>query len=448
MPDDVETDLRDAPTRLEPPPSSAQPETLLGRTVGNHRLKALIGVGGMGAVYRAENEDLERRAAVKALRCRAAFGEDEALARFLREGRALARLDHPNVVRVYDIVRERNGAYLIMEFVDGCDLERRLARGRLSVKQTVRLLVHVARGLGAAHAVGIVHRDVKPANVLVSAKGQVKVSDFGLARPMAAPSVSRTGAVVGTPYYMSPEQAQGLPVDARADIYSLGAMAYALLSGDPPFGGTTPMQVLIQHCDPQVRPRPLRALNPKVPSALAAAIAKMMAQRPEDRYASMAEVEAALLAVLRPAAAPPRRRWRRWLAGGCAALLLLLLLARPPAATRDFAEVARFLTAHPEALEEGEVRLSAYLLRYPDSPHRAEAESCLTALRTHLEAERAVAGLKELQAEAEEADSVAAWDAVIAGIEAWRREFPDSRHGVHAVRGLRIAREARERLRR
>jgi len=263
-----------------------------------YRILDHIATGGMGQVYRAKHSLLGRIVALKVLpRQRAARADS--LERFQREGRALARLDHPNIVRTYDIGHDRNVHFLIMEYVDGDSLWRLVhKRGRLGWRQVMDVAVHVVRGLEHAWSQGIIHRDIKPGNVVVAPDGQAKVLDMGVAHLLDEvadrdESESKPRVAVGTGDYMAPEMARGADtVDYRADIYSLGCMMYFMLTGRTPFRGHTTMEKLRKHRT--MKAPPIQDLAPEVPSRVAAIVRRLMSKRPDHRYASAAELLADL----------------------------------------------------------------------------------------------------------------------------------------------------------
>ena len=261
----------------------------LGR-LGPYEVTGVIGKGGMGLVLKAVDPSLGRTVAIKVLAPELATSAT-ARRRFAREARAAAAVAHEHIVAIYAVDATPTGLpYLVMPHVAGKSLQERLDRaGPLEVREVLRIGVQAASGLAAAHAQGLVHRDVKPANILLeNCVERVKLTDFGLARAADDASLTQSGVVAGTPQYMAPEQARGEPVDARADLFSLGSVLYALCTGRPPFRAETTMGVLRRVCDDT--PRPIRELNPDVPAWLAAIIAKLHAKDPAGRYQSAAEV--------------------------------------------------------------------------------------------------------------------------------------------------------------
>ncbi|HEX4608721.1 MAG TPA: protein kinase, partial [Urbifossiella sp.] len=271
---------------------------------GPYRIIKELGRGGMGAVYAAVDTRLDRRLALKVMLPRYA-ADPAAKARFVREARAAAHVKHDNVVTVYE-GDERDGVvYIAMEFLDGYPLDEYLRKkGCPTIPQALRIAAEVAAGLAAAHKLGLVHRDIKPGNLWLEAPGgRVKVLDFGLARPVDADAeLTRKGAVVGTPAFMSPEQARGEKVDARSDLFSLGAVLYRLCAGRLPFEGPTTVAVLTALVTQD--PRPVRELNPTVPESLAALTHQLLAKKADDRPQTADEVVRRLRAVAQELAVP------------------------------------------------------------------------------------------------------------------------------------------------
>jgi eukaryotic-like serine/threonine-protein kinase len=259
---------------------------------GRYIVEDELGRGGMARVYRGTDHVLGRAVAIKVLQERSA-GDDSFVARFRREARAAAALNHHGVVAVFDSGSDGDRHYIVMELVDGRTLARVVREeGLLPPIQAADVAARVAEALGAAHAQGMVHRDVKPGNVMLTADGDVKVMDFGIARVASAHTLTSAATVLGTAAYLSPEQAQGGALDGRSDLYSLGVVLFEMLTGAVPFSGDTPVVVAYRHVQEQP-PRPT-SIQPDVPRSLEAIVMKAMAKDREDRYRTGAEMAADL----------------------------------------------------------------------------------------------------------------------------------------------------------
>ena len=302
-----------------------------GGRLGEFVIVRELGRGGMGIVYEAVQEPLGRRVALKVLTAAAALDAQQ-IERFAREARTVARLDHPGIVRVITSGEAAGFRYFAMELVDGAGLERRIADGPLPPGEALAIAVQVADALAAAHAAGLVHRDIKPSNILVDREGRARLADFGLVHDHAAASITRTAAVLGTPAYMSPEQARGEPALPAHDLYALGAVLFAMLAGRPPFPGDHPSAVLSQLL---TAPAPrLRDVAAAVPAPIAAVVDRALDRDPHHRYPS-AQALLEDLERVRHGAAPEaaqqrrRRAWARALRGGglAAAAIGALLVA-------------------------------------------------------------------------------------------------------------------------
>src|SRR5215207_10130539 len=248
-----------------------------------------LGSGGMGEVYLARDRVLGRDVALKVLRKQYA-GDDEFAERFKREAMSVASLSHPHIVQVYDRGKTEEGAsYIAMEYVPGGTLKERISReGSLEAADAAGLGAQVAEALGAAHDRGMVHRDIKPQNVLLAGRGGAKVADFGIARAGSSATISRMGSVMGTAGYMSPEQALGKPATPKSDLYSLGVVLYEALTGELPYTADNPIAVSMKHVNDPLRP-PIE-LNPRIPRGMNALVTKLLAKDPEDRYADADEL--------------------------------------------------------------------------------------------------------------------------------------------------------------
>jgi eukaryotic-like serine/threonine-protein kinase len=255
-----------------------------------------LGSGGMGEVFLARDRVLGRDVALKVLR-RQYAGDSEFAERFLREARSAASLSHPNIVQVYDRGETENGdSYIAMEYVPGGTLKEKISReGPLAASEAAALGAQVAEALGAAHYRGMVHRDIKPQNVLLTERDDAKVADFGIARAGSSVTISKTGSVMGTAGYMSPEQALGEPATPRSDLYSLGVVLYEALTGELPYTADNPIAVSMKHVTEPLLPP--REIDPTIPEGMNALVVKLMAKDPEDRYASAAELSEDLLRV-------------------------------------------------------------------------------------------------------------------------------------------------------
>ena len=308
---------------------------MLGR-LGEFEILEEIGCGGMGIVLKGYDQELNRYVAVKVLHPFCATSA-AARRRFVREAQAAAAIVHQHVVAIHAVDASHHPPYLVMPFVPGESLQQRLTRrGPLEVLDVLRIGQQVAEGLSAAHAQGLVHRDIKPGNILLERNVErVLLTDFGLARAANDASLTRSGVIAGTPQFMSPEQARGDQIDHRTDLFSLGSVLYTMLAGHSPFRAESTMGVLRRVCDDT--PRPLREVNPNVPAWLEAFIAKLHTKSPDDRFESASQVAALLQKCLahvqQPTLVPlpdevakliqlPSRSRNYWLLGLVAVLIL------------------------------------------------------------------------------------------------------------------------------
>jgi serine/threonine protein kinase len=284
---------------------------LTGKTLGNYRIMERIGRGGMATVYKAYQPALERYVAIKVIHEQLAAGDEKFLKRFQREAKAVASLRHPNIVQVFDFGTEDDVAYMVMEYLEGTTLKAELKAlaerdETIPLEEAQRIFQAVASAVEHAHRQGMVHRDIKPANVMLTAKGDVFLTDFGIAKIVGGTQYTATGAITGTPAYMSPEQGQGERGDERSDIYALGVMLYEVVTGRVPFDADTPLAVILKHIS---APLPLpRQLNPAIPEMVEQVVLKALAKDPNDRYQTVAQMASALGAALAGEAVPVRER--------------------------------------------------------------------------------------------------------------------------------------------
>jgi serine/threonine protein kinase len=283
--------------------TTMSPITLEGHTLGKYRILEPLGRGGMAQVFKAYHPQLDRYVAVKVLRSDL-VEEEEFLARFSREARAVAALRHPNIVQIFDFDVQNDLYYMVMELLEGDTLKAylnslRVRNERIPLGDIVRIFRDVLAGLTYAHGEGIIHRDLKPANIMLTKRGQAVLTDFGIAQIVGGTQYTVSGALMGTLNYMAPEQGLDGHCDVRSDIYSLGIAYYEALTGKVPFDADTPLAILMKHIND---PLPLpRSLDPSIPEAFERIALKALAKRPEDRFQSAAEMSDALMAAAKEA---------------------------------------------------------------------------------------------------------------------------------------------------
>jgi serine/threonine protein kinase len=286
---------------------------MIGLSLAHYRVTGKLGMGGMGVVYDAEDSRLPRRVALKFLPDEL-VGDPDAARRLLREAETIASLNHPNICTVYGIEEHDGRPFIAMERLDGVNLKQFMARQELADEKIVDISQQIARALAAAHEAGIVHRDIKPGNIMISAAGQVKVLDFGLARRFRMPDTGEIlmhgstmpGRPLGTANYMAPERILQMSLDPRCDLFSLGVVIYELATGRLPFAGASPGDTVANVLEKD--PDPLRQLSPTRSVALERIVRRLLEKDVEERYESAAVLLEALAAV----GQPPRRWWRRF----------------------------------------------------------------------------------------------------------------------------------------
>src|SRR5256714_1187074 len=294
---------------------------------GRYRIVRKLGTGGMANVYLAEDEVLGRRVAIKILNDRHA-GDDQFVERFRREAKNAASLSHPNIVSIYDRGEAEGTYYIAMEYLDGRSLKELIvARGPAPVNVSIDYARQILAAIRFAHRHGIVHRDIKPHNVLVDAEGRLKVTDFGIARAGAS-QMTEAGSIIGTAQYLSPEQARGAPVDQTSDLYSVGVVLYELLTGVVPFSGDTPVEIAMKHLSSPPEPPSLK--RAEIPRELDLVILRALAKDPADRYQSAEEMDADLARVARGAAVSPETEEAA-----------TAIIARPPTAITEITQRPR-----------------------------------------------------------------------------------------------------------
>lgn len=287
-------------------------DSKIGRQIGKYKIVEHLGRGGMAEVYKAYHENLDRFVAIKLMHPFLA-GEQDFLSRFQREARAMAALNHPNIIDVFDFDVEGDVYYIVMAYISGGtlkDAQTEFANqgSKMALSRAIQIILEVADALSYAHSRGMLHRDIKPANIMLNERGTAVLTDFGIAKIMSGPSYTATGAMIGTPAYMSPEQGIGQPGDERSDLYSLGVLFYQLATGVLPYDADTPLAVVLKHVNEPI-PSP-KAVNPDLPPAIEEIIFKAMAKDPDDRYQSVHEFARELRQAVRQsnidlAAVPP-----------------------------------------------------------------------------------------------------------------------------------------------
>lgn len=280
-------------------------DPLISQTLGNYEIVSKLGKGGMATVYRARQVTMQRDVAIKVMSADLA-ADPEFVARFEREAHVIARLEHPRILPVHDFGHEGELFYLVMRLVEGESLYYWLKRGPLPLKTAARFVTQIGEALDYAHTHGVIHRDLKPNNILIDQWDNLYLMDFGLAKMMASSqSLTQSGTVLGTPAYMAPEQWRGEPVDARTDVYALGIILYEMVAGRTPFESDTPFTLMYKHINDA--PPPLRETLPDLPEAVEAVIFKALAKDPADRYQSAGEMARAFNEVVRVAGTLPQR---------------------------------------------------------------------------------------------------------------------------------------------
>jgi serine/threonine-protein kinase len=257
--------------------------------LGRYEIIGELGKGAMGLVYKAHDPIIDRILAIKTISLSLAMDEREDYeARFYQEAKAAGRLNHPNIITVYDVGKSSDVAYIVLEYLEGRELSEILNEGkRLPIHQVLDIVKQVAQGLTYAHEHGVIHRDIKPSNIMLTSDSRVKITDFGIARMTSSAVQTQAGIVLGSPRYMSPEQVMGKPIDQRSDIFSLGVMLYEMLTETAPFVGDTLNEIMFQTIN--INPPAPRSINNQLPVGLDFIVAKALKKEPNDRYQSARE---------------------------------------------------------------------------------------------------------------------------------------------------------------
>jgi eukaryotic-like serine/threonine-protein kinase len=423
------------PIKLDFLSPGAHPE-LLGQ-LGRYQIEQVIGAGGMGIVLKGFDTNLNRPVAIKVLAPHLAHS-GAARQRFAREARAAAAVVHEHIVAIYNVESEQETPFLVMQYVPGRSLQDRVDQGGpLTAEEISRIGMQAAAGLAAAHAQGVIHRDVKPGNILLeNGVERVLLTDFGLARAADDASLTHSGIVAGTPHYMSPEQASGAATDGRSDLFSLGAVLYFMATGHPPFRAEQAMAVLNRICHD--RHRPVRDINPQLPYELADVIDRLLEKRPSRRFAYAEEARQALQDVLKSLQSPHpwrRRRWMRELSRhrtpAIAACLVIGL------STLAWTERSYFGSIRQTASQKEPIEITP-----PDSPpadpgeptahdDRIRAETLALAITTRPSQFAADVSDFEKELQAAEADSLPERTAVVTTRRTWSREFRAVLEQIH-----------------
>jgi Tol biopolymer transport system component/tRNA A-37 threonylcarbamoyl transferase component Bud32 len=341
---------------------------MIGQTISHYRITEKLGAGGMGVVYKAEDTNLDRTVALKFLAAHL-LDSDEHKQRFLREAKAAASLDHPNICMVHEVGEAGGHVFLALGYIDGPEVSAKIRERPLRLEEALDIAVQAAEGLRAAHQKGIVHRDIKSSNLMLTSTGQVKIMDFGLAQLAAETRITRTDTVLGTPAYMSPEQAQRQTTDKRSDIWSLGVVLYEMVTGRLPFHGER--EAAVVHSIIHDRHEPVTALRAGVPLELDRILAKALAKKPSERYQHVDDLLVDLRALARDASSTVPSAGKRWVAAlaaaglslalAVAALLYMRPRSSPPPARVEYTRLTNFADSATSPALSRDGRMLAFI---------------------------------------------------------------------------------------